>query len=107
MAAPFLDALEELLALLLHQNGNPREAIDSALQVFEHTDKCVVTKLQLMSAPITDDGENAFQPSDLFSHYVSAVRARDWPLVSVIEHEICSYQESSSSPKGRRICLGS
>jgi hypothetical protein len=89
VVAPFLDALEELV-LLLHQNGNPREAIDSALQVFEHIDKCVVTKLQPMSAPITDDGGSAFQPSDLFRHYISAIRARNWPLVSVIKHEICS-----------------
>jgi len=89
MAAPFSDALEEL-ALLLRQNGSPGDAVDSALRVFEHIDKCIVTKLQNMSAQITDDGESAFQPSDLFSHYISAVRARDWPLVSVIEHKICS-----------------
>jgi hypothetical protein len=97
VVAPFLDALEELV-LLLSQNGNPREAIDSALQVFEHIDKCVVTKLQPMSAPITDDGGSAFQPSDLFGHYISAVRARDWPLVSVIKHEICSSSSGKRAP---------
>jgi hypothetical protein len=89
VVTPFSDALEELV-FLLRQNGNPRDVVDGALQVFEHTDKCVVTKLQRMSAPITDDGRSAFQPSDLFSHYISAIRARDWPLVRVIKHQICS-----------------
>jgi hypothetical protein len=97
VVAPFLDALEELV-LLIRQNGNTREPVDSALRVFEHIDKCVVTKLQLISAPITDDGGSAFQPSDLFKHYISAVRARDWPLVNVIEHEICSSSAEKRVP---------
>jgi hypothetical protein len=97
MVSPFSDALEEL-ALLLRQNGSPRDAVHSALRVFEHFDKCVVTKLQPMSAPITDDGGSAFQPSDLFGHYISAVRARDWPLVGVIEHEICSSSAEKRAP---------
>jgi hypothetical protein len=85
----FCDTFNQL-ADLLSKNGTPREIVSGAFEVFEHLDKCLIVKTQLASAPSTSHEDNVLEATDLFMRYVSAVRACDWPLVSVIEHELRS-----------------
>jgi hypothetical protein len=89
MALSFVAALKEL-TFLLSQDGCPREAIDGSFHVFEHFNKCLFVKTQLASAPVASEPDTILQSSDLFLHYLSAVRARGWPQVRIIEREICS-----------------
>jgi hypothetical protein len=78
------------LALLLDQPGCPRNVADSAARLIQHMGKCVFVKPQVGVAAGASEASVLLQPSDLFLRFVSAVRAKNWPLVSIIEHEATS-----------------
>lgn len=85
----FQTVLEELVSLM-SKPGVPRCYVDGAFELFNMVGKCLFVKVEKYPAPFTDDGVSILQPTDLFLHYVAAFRARDWPKVGVIEHEIRS-----------------
>lgn len=89
MAVALLDAVKEAVSLL-REVGVPAKHQNIFPQIFNVMPKIVITKPELMAASFADDNGSAFQASDLFLRYVAALRARDWPLVGLIEHEICS-----------------
>jgi hypothetical protein len=80
----------ETLLSLLSQPTCPRDAVDSAAKLIQRLDKCLFVKVQVGTAPLASEGYVILQPSDLFLRYMAAFRARDWPLVSIIEHEATS-----------------
>lgn len=82
-------AFEKLVPLLC-EPGCPSDRVDGLLKVLDHIDKCVVVKLGISAADIAVDPDSMLQPSDLFSDFVAAFRAHDWPQVAVIEYQICS-----------------
>jgi hypothetical protein len=94
---PFTEAFEEL-ELLLKQPGCSGSAANSVLQVIQHLDKCVRMKFAYETAARTGKATIVLEPSDLFTNFVSAFRAQDWPLVSIIEHEICSSSAEMNAP---------
>jgi hypothetical protein len=85
----FLNLLENLRLLLDHP-GIPRGAADSVFQLIEHLNKCFRVKLVYETAIRTGKATIVLEPTDLFTVFVTAFRAGDWPQVSVIEHAICS-----------------
>jgi hypothetical protein len=87
---PLIRELFEELRLLLKQSGGPRSAADSVLQLLQHLDKCLRVKFAYETAARTGKATLILEPSDTFMRFMSAFRACDWPLVSIIEHEICS-----------------
>ena len=91
----FEDALNEL-HLLLNQPGTSRDAVDSALRLLQHLNKCIVIKVQRYPAPPADEGGMMFQPSNLFIRFVAAFRAGDWPQVFIIEHEAIAPIQSTA-----------
>jgi hypothetical protein len=82
--------LFEELRLLLKQPGVPRSGHDSFLQIIQHLDKCLRVKFAYETAARTGKAILILEPSDTFMRFMSAFRAYDWPLVSILEHEICS-----------------
>jgi hypothetical protein len=80
----FLSVVEEL-ELLMRKDGVPSDNLDGFLKMFYNIDKCLIVEPR-----ITSDDSYLLEPSDLMMRYVSAVRASDWPLASVIEYEIRS-----------------
>lgn len=80
------------LRLLLSQEAAvaPRDVLDGFLGIFDNPGKCVVTKCQVASALGACDADRMFQPTDLFLEYIAAFRARDWPKVRVVQHDIRS-----------------
>jgi hypothetical protein len=94
---PFIELFEEL-RLLLEQPGVPRSAADSFLQLVQHLDKCLRVKFAYESAARTGKATIVLEPSNLFTRFVSAFRAHDWPLISVIEHEVCSSSAETREP---------
>lgn len=96
-AQPVIELFEEL-RLLLKQPGCPGSAADSFLQMIQHLDKCVRVKFAYETTARTGKATIVLEPSDLFSRFISAFRACDWPLVSVIEHEICSSSAEKLAP---------
>lgn len=94
---PVIGLFEEL-RLLLKQTGCPRSAADSYLQLIQCLDKCVRVKFAYESTVGTGKATIVLEPSDLFTRFMSAFRAYDWPLVSVIEHEICSSSAEKRAP---------
>jgi hypothetical protein len=87
--ASFLTAVEELI-FSFSEPGVDSRRVDGFFQLFNGLGKCVVVKPELAPASSTDDANRMLQPSDLFLSYLAAVRARDWPRVSIIEHELRS-----------------
>jgi hypothetical protein len=86
-AQPVIEAFEEL-RLLLEQPGCPSGATDSFLQMIQHLDKCVRVKLAYETAARTGKATIILEPTNLFARFMTAFRAGDWPLVSIIEHEM-------------------
>jgi hypothetical protein len=86
----FVAAVEELQELLLSEPTVPHSAIDGYFQLFERLGKCLVVKPELVPTPATGDFNRILQPSDLFLQLLSAARARDWPQVIIIEHDLRS-----------------
>lgn len=80
----------ESLLLLLSEPGCPSNAIDIAARLVQHVDKCLFVKLKGGSASGASEHDLLLQPSDLFLRFVAAFRAKDWPLIRVIEHEASS-----------------
>jgi len=81
---------------ILRERGVPGDILDGFPQLFDVMSKIVVTKPELM-AGWEDEGNSLFQASDLFLDYLSALRARDWPQVRVIDHLIRSPNLSPNS----------
>jgi hypothetical protein len=94
---PFIELFEEL-RLLLKQSGGPRSAADSVLQLLQHLDKCLRVKFAYETAARTGKATLILEPSDPFMRFMSAFRTCDWPLVSIIEHEICSATSERRAP---------
>ncbi len=94
---PLIELVEEL-RLLLEQPGVPRSAADTFLQLIQHLDKCLRVKFAYESAVRTGKATLVLEPSDLFTRFMSAFRARDWPLVSIIKHEVCSSSAEKRAP---------
>jgi hypothetical protein len=94
---PFVELVEEL-RLLLEQPGVPRSAADAFLQLIQHLDKCLRVKFAYETEVRTGKATLVLEPSDLFTRFMSAFRARDWPLVSIIKHEVCSYSAEKRAP---------
>jgi hypothetical protein len=94
---PFIELFEEL-RLLLEQPGIPRSAADSFLQLIQHLDKCFRVKFAYESAVRTGKATIVLEPSNTFMRFISAFRAHDWPLISVIEHEVCSSSAEKPAP---------
>jgi hypothetical protein len=86
-AQPVIKAFEEL-QLLLEKTGCPGSAADSVLQIIQRLDKCFRIEFHYGFTARTGKATIVFEPSDLFINFMSAFRAEDWPLVSVIEHEM-------------------
>ena len=82
-----IDLFKEL-DLLLKQKGCPVQLADSVLKIIDCLQRCF--RFEIRSAAETDKAIIYPQPTDLFVRFVAAVRARDLPLVSIIEHEITS-----------------
>jgi hypothetical protein len=76
------------LDLLLKQKGCPVQLADSVLKVIDRLQSCF--SFEIRCAHGTDKAIMYAQPTDLFVRFVAAVRARDLPLVEVIEHELTS-----------------
>jgi hypothetical protein len=93
----FIELFEEL-RLLLKQSGGPRSAADSILQLLQHLDKCLRVKFAYETAARTGKATLILEPSDTFLRFMSAFRTYDWPLVSIIEHEICSSSAEKRAP---------
>jgi len=87
MAIAFSDVLKEAVSFFDNESGIPSSIRDGFFRLFHVMCKIVVTKPELMASG-TGKGDSPFQASDLFLDYVSALRARDWPQVRVIEHRI-------------------
>jgi hypothetical protein len=94
---PFIELFEEL-RLLLKQSGGPRSAADSFLKLIQHLDKCLRVKFAYETAALTGKATLILEPSDTFMRFMSAFRTYDWPLVSIIEHEICSSSAEKRAP---------
>jgi hypothetical protein len=94
---PAIEAFEEL-RLLLEQPSCPGGATDSFLQMIQHLDKCVRVKLAYETAARTGKATIVLEPTNLFARFMTAFRAGDWPLVSIIEHEICSSSAGRPAP---------
>ena len=84
------NTLVEELVSLMSEPAVPRANIDGTFELFKVIGKCLFVKVQKHPAPIADKRVSVLEPTDRFLHYVAAFRARDWPKVSVIEHEIRS-----------------
>ena len=82
----FLSALDEL-KLLIDEPGVPQKVIDVAVSLFQDVSKCLFVSPQVSEAPIAGEPEVILQPSNLLLHFMAAIRAHDWDLVSVIEHD--------------------
>jgi hypothetical protein len=87
--ASFLDAVSEIEALV-SEPGIPRDCINSFPKILNRLDKCLVVEPVIVSAPGVSNVDRMLQPSDLFLRFLTAFRAKDWPLVSIIEHEATS-----------------
>jgi hypothetical protein len=85
----FVEAVEELKEILVCEPTAPHCAINGFFQLFESLGKCLFVKPELSSAD-AGDANRMLQPSDLFLQYLAAVRARDWPQVAIVEHELRS-----------------
>ena len=85
----FVASLEMLLPLL-GEDTTPTDIADGLLEVLKRLEKCLFVKTQLVSTTVAIEPDAILQPSDLFLHYVSAFRARDWPQVRIIEHDFRS-----------------
>ncbi len=83
-------SLANELSVLLRKPGIPFHILDSATRLIQHVDKCLFVKPQIDLADFAPEASVLLQPSDLFVRYVAAIRASNWPLVSVIEHEAIS-----------------
>jgi hypothetical protein len=84
----FLAAVEELQEIFFSEPTAPHNAINGFFQLFERLGKCLIVKTELAPTSATSDFNRMLQPSDLFLQLLSAARARDWPQVIVIEHEL-------------------
>jgi hypothetical protein len=82
-------------ASILSEPGIPGDIRDAFPQLFDVLRKIVITKPELMARG-TREGGGPFQASDLFLDYLSALRARDWPQVRIIEHRIRAPSPSPS-----------
>jgi hypothetical protein len=89
LSAPSFISLLEELRLLLDQHGRPHDCVDAALQMIQQLDKCFIVKFTKKSTTAAKFSI-VFEPTDLFVRFVAAFRARDWQLVGVIKHQICS-----------------
>lgn len=78
------------LGILFRENRGPSDCINGFLEVLNQINKCAVMKMPFDPTMVAGDIDSLFQPTDLLRCYLSAVRARDWPQVSIIEQEICS-----------------
>jgi hypothetical protein len=85
----FNAAFQELL-ILADETASDSGGVNRALKIVERLDKCLIVKPEDTPTAFAGEPDRILQPSDLFMRYVAAFRARDWPLVGVIEHEICS-----------------
>jgi len=93
----FIELFEEL-RLLLEQPSVPRSAADSFLKLIQHLDKCLRVEFAYETAARTGKATLVLEPSDTFMRFMSAFRTYDWPLVSIIEHEICSSSVEKRAP---------
>lgn len=84
----FIRDLEELN--LLRQHGCPRDCFDGVSELLNCLPKCLIVKTQFSPTFSASDDFGIIQSSDLFKRYMAAFRARDWPQVRIIEHEIRS-----------------
>jgi len=82
----YVAAVEEL-GVLVRLPDTPRDAAEGALRFLKRVEKCLYVVPQMSPAAVTGDPDTMLQVSDLFLRYLTAFRARDWPKVSVIEHE--------------------
>jgi hypothetical protein len=85
----FAEILDELTSLLLLPE-TPLEAIEGARDALNCIKKCLVFVPQLACTSVADDFAPLLQSSDLFVEFVAAVRARNWPKVSVLVHSFRS-----------------
>jgi hypothetical protein len=66
--------------------------------MIQHLDKCLRVKFAYETAARTGKATLILEPSDTFLRFMSAFRAYDWPLIGVIEHEICSSSAEKPAP---------
>jgi hypothetical protein len=96
MKAPsFGDDVKELIELA-QKPGTPEGYFERLPTLFNRADKLFLVKPKSLSATGAEELVPLVQSSNLFVRYMTAVRARDWCSVSVIEHEILSIPESRS-----------
>jgi hypothetical protein len=85
----FIEALHQL-AQLIGERISASDSIDIFPKIINRLDKCLVVEPACFAASIARDVDCILQPSDLFLRLMAAVRARDVPLIRIIEHELTS-----------------
>jgi len=74
----------------LRQPDIPSDYLNGASQILCHLTKLFVLKAQPAATLAAGQDFDFMESSDLFRKYMAAARARDWPQVTIIQHEICS-----------------